>query len=32
MDLHGIGPSGAARLLVEVADITSLSTLLCKYG
>jgi transposase len=22
MDLHGIGPSGAARLLVEVADIT----------
>jgi hypothetical protein len=22
MDLHGIGPSGAARLLVEVGDIT----------
>lgn len=22
MDLHGIGPTGAARLLVEVADIT----------
>ena len=22
MDLHGVGPSGAARLLVEVADIT----------
>jgi transposase len=22
MDLHGIGPSGAARLLVEVADVT----------
>jgi transposase len=22
MDLHGIGPSGAARLLVEVSDIT----------
>jgi transposase len=21
MDLHGIGPSGAARLLAEVADI-----------
>ena len=22
MDLHGIGPSGAARLLVEVGDVT----------
>jgi len=22
LDLHGIGPSGAARLLVEVGDIT----------
>jgi len=22
MDLHGVGPSGAARLLVEVGDIT----------
>ncbi|QNN54975.1 IS110 family transposase [Nocardioides mesophilus] len=26
MDLHGIGPSGAARLLVEVADITRFPT------
>jgi transposase len=26
MDLHGIGPSGAARLLVEVGDITRFPT------
>jgi transposase len=26
LDLHGIGPSGAARLLVEVADITRFPT------
>jgi transposase len=26
LDLHGIGPSGAARLLVEVGDITRLPT------
>jgi len=26
MDLHGIGPSGAARLLVEVRDITCFPT------
>jgi transposase len=26
LDLHGIGPSGAARLLVEVGDITRFPT------
>jgi hypothetical protein len=27
MDLHGIGPSGAARLLVEVGEITRFPTI-----
>jgi len=26
LDLHGIGPSGAARLLVEVGDVTRFPT------
>jgi transposase len=26
LDLHGIGPTGAARLLVEVGDITRFPT------
>jgi hypothetical protein len=26
LDLHGIGPSGAARLVVEVGDITRFPT------